>query len=150
MSNKFLFILLLVIAISGGIFIFYKNKPNNFKTSITIENSQKNNQASNVSQPEITIVKNNTISRNSGLITLEVTKPVNNSTVNNGSITVEGKTIAGTTVDVNDTEIKADANGLFSTSISLDEGENIIDVVASDQFGNSAEKEIIINYVIVE
>lgn len=86
-----------------------------------------------------------TVSRGSA-ITLVVTTPPDNSTVTTGSLIVRGKTVPGAEVFVNDAETKADSAGNFSATISLDEGENYILVVANDPQGNYSEKEITVIY----
>lgn len=79
-------------------------------------------------------------------ITLSISSPVNNSTVANSSVAVKGKTVANADVFVNDTETKADGNGNFSVTLSLDEGENYILIVANDVNGNYSEKDLTITY----
>lgn len=79
-------------------------------------------------------------------ITLSVSLPVNNSTVSNSSLTVKGKTVAGAEVFINDTETKADTVGNFSATITLEEGDNYILVVANDAAGNYSEKELSVTY----
>ncbi|MFZ5535784.1 MAG: Ig-like domain-containing protein [Patescibacteria group bacterium] len=101
-----------------------------------------NNQEDSVNEsPELT----GTVSRGSA-ITLVVTSPQDNSTVTTGSLVVRGKTVPGAEVFVNDAETRADTGGNFSVTISLDEGENYILVVANDPQGNYSEKEITVIY----
>lgn len=83
-------------------------------------------------------------------ISLEITEPQNNITVDTSSVTVRGKTIPNAVVFINDQELKADTSGGFTTSISLDEGENTIIIVANDDFGNYSEKEITVNLATLE
>lgn len=78
-------------------------------------------------------------------IFLQVNEPKNNITVANQAITIIGKTIPNGFVFVNNQEFKADSNGNFSTTVILEEGENYILVVVSDDYGNSAEKDIVVN-----
>lgn len=78
-------------------------------------------------------------------IVLSVDSPENNATVSTSQITVLGITVPEADVSVNEKEIKADKNGNFSVKIDLEEGENIIFVIANDAQGNYAEKEIIVN-----
>jgi hypothetical protein len=80
-------------------------------------------------------------------ITLTVTSPVDNSQVQTSTVAVTGKTVPNAEVSVNDKDIKANATGVFSVTISLDEGENPIMVVANDANGNAAEQEITITYI---
>lgn len=86
------------------------------------------------------------ISPNTGEIQLDILSPTDNSKVSNTSVTVTGKTAPQAEVSVNESDIKADSSGNFSTVISLDEGENSITVVANDANGKNAEKEITVTY----
>lgn len=79
-------------------------------------------------------------------ITLTISSPSNNTTVSGSSLTVKGKTVSGAEVFVNDLETKADTSGNFSVSLTLEEGENYILVVANDATGNYSEKELSITY----
>jgi hypothetical protein len=79
-------------------------------------------------------------------ISLIISSPSNGATVGNASLKVSGKTTAGAEVFVNESETKADANGNFSVTITLDEGDNYIIVMANDSDGNVAEAELTIIY----
>lgn len=79
-------------------------------------------------------------------IMLSVTSPANGSTVKTPTITVKGKTVPKAEVWVNDQDVRADASGNFSATVTLDEGENTITVTANDDDGNASEKEITVNY----
>lgn len=79
-------------------------------------------------------------------ITLTVANPIHNSTVTTASITIKGNTTPNADVFINEYETKADATGLFRYTMTLDEGENIIIIVANDENGNLAEEELIVNY----
>lgn len=83
-------------------------------------------------------------------ISLDVTQPANNSTVASARITLKGKTVPKAEVFVNEYDLKADVSGNFSYTLTLDEGENIIIVMANDENGNVAEKELIVTYEPVE
>lgn len=76
---------------------------------------------------------------------IQISEPKDSVTVKKQSITVTGKTISNGFVFVNDQEFKADTNGNFSTTVILEEGENYILVVVSDEYGNSLEKDILVN-----
>lgn len=79
-------------------------------------------------------------------ITLDITAPENNSTVTKSSVVVTGKTAPKAEVFVNDVETVANNAGNFSVTLTLDEGENPIVVVANDADGNMAEKELMVTY----
>ena len=82
----------------------------------------------------------------SASISLAISSPANNITVTSSSLVVRGKTAPKAEVFVNDAETRADANGNFSVTLTLDEGENYILVVANDINGNFSEKELTITY----
>lgn len=79
-------------------------------------------------------------------MTLSVSSPPNGATVSNSSLTVKGRTKANAEIFVNELETKADASGNFSVSITLDEGDNYIIIVANDADGNVAESELTVIY----
>ena len=79
-------------------------------------------------------------------VVLTITSPANGASVSTGSVTLRGKTVANADVSVNDTDVKADSSGNFSASVTLDEGENTIVVVANDSNGNNTEAEITVTY----
>lgn len=78
-------------------------------------------------------------------IFLQISEPKDNIIVTNQAIAIKGKTISNAFVFVNDQEFKADSNGNFSTTVILEEGENYILAVVSDDYGNSVEKDILVN-----
>jgi hypothetical protein len=79
-------------------------------------------------------------------LSLTIVSPANNSTVTNPKLIVKGKTAPGAEVFVNETEGVADVNGNFSLTISLDEGDNPVIVMANDADGNVAEQDLNIIY----
>ena len=79
-------------------------------------------------------------------ITLSISSPANGATVTKSSLTVRGRTAANAEVFVNELETRADAGGNFSASLTLEEGENYIIVMANDAMGNVAEAELTVTY----
>jgi hypothetical protein len=79
-------------------------------------------------------------------IALSVTTPSNNATVAVPSVTVKGVTKAGADVSVNEKDTVAGSGGNFSATISLEEGDNYVIVVAVDADGNVAEQELTVTY----
>ncbi len=75
-------------------------------------------------------------------ISLSVTSPIDGETLNSTNVTVKGKTVPNADVFVNDQSGKADAGGNFSISIGLDEGSNVLVVLANDANGNAAEQDL--------
>ena len=81
---------------------------------------------------------------------LEIIEPENESTVSTASIIVSGSTIPGAVVSISvDTEIEiadVDEQGNFSATVTLEEGPNYIEVLASDQEGNEEYSILVVIY----
>jgi hypothetical protein len=77
-------------------------------------------------------------------INLVLSSPQSGIEVINSSIQITGTTGKNINVVVNDQDLISNPDGTFSTSVRLDEGENYISVVAYDELGNSAEREIMV------
>ena len=86
-------------------------------------------------------------------LSLEITQPEDGDQVNTSSVLVSGKTNAGAvvsiSVDGNDKiEIaNVDQNGNFSATVTLEEGPNFIEAIASDQQGNEKSSSIAVIYI---
>lgn len=74
-------------------------------------------------------------------ISLTVTAP---ETVTTGKVTITGKTFPNADVSVNEASTIADAKGNFSLTVTLDEGDNYLQVLAVDADGQSAQKQIMV------
>ena len=83
-------------------------------------------------------------------MTLTVNQPLDKAVVNQPNLTVSGKTKPLVDVFINDTQLKADTQGNFSGSLSLEEGENTIVIVVNDDSGNFAEKELTVTLETVQ
>lgn len=81
-----------------------------------------------------------------GGLTLTISSPTSGQTVSTAKITIVGKTAPKAEVFINDEELLADATGNFSLSLTLEEGENYILIVANDADGKYVEKELSITY----
>lgn len=73
---------------------------------------------------------------------LVILYPQNNQTVNSTSILVKGKTAPSVSVIINEFELTSGDDGSFSKSLSLDEGENYINIIAYNENGDVAETEL--------
>ena len=82
----------------------------------------------------------------SGPVSLQVLSPQDGATVNVAQIEVSGVASPGAVVSVNDNVIVAGADGRFATTVSLDEGPNLIEVIASNNSGNQLSAEITVTY----
>lgn len=100
-----------------------------------------NDKESDFSKPVVIIYKN-------AQPNLSIDSPSDNQIFSKeeNSINVTGKTVSGAKVTVNDLWTIVDANGNYSKNIRLDNGENVINVIAVDEAGNKAEMKIKVNY----
>lgn len=82
--------------------------------------------------------------------TLEISEPTNNSTLssaNQKKIFLKGKTDQNALLKINDVLVFLSGDGSFSSSFTLNEGENLIKIEAADLAGNKTEKELKITFV---
>ncbi len=78
---------------------------------------------------------------------LTVTQPADNSIINADKVEVRGRTSPGAVVSVNDELVEVDGEGNFTMMVVLEEGPNIIEVIASDLEGNEESRILAIIYV---
>lgn len=140
MIKKFLSVFLITLLLVFIYSYFQKKNPLINKTS-DLQKTE-NLQLSPTVIPSESTKEPTTISQK---IFLQVNEPKNNITVNNPIINISGKTISNAFIFINEQELKADINGSFSTATTLEEGENYILIVVSDDLGNSIEKDILVN-----
>jgi cytoskeletal protein RodZ len=143
-GNTLVIVFFVLLVILGFLVFLIKKQGQN---SLKLQNipqifKNKNNQTNETNQTNINKPEIPTEEPVSSGLTLEITEPKANTTYNNPSIKVSGKTKANAEVYVNDAQTKADEAGNFSVNYNLDEGENLLTIVANDQAGNYAEKEI--------
>ena len=67
---------------------------------------------------------------------LKVTEPQNETVINANPVRVSGSTLPDVEVSVNGELIDIDEQGSFSVMVELEEGPNIIEVIATDNKGN--------------
>jgi hypothetical protein len=82
---------------------------------------------------------------------LEITQPIDGAQVSTSAVLVTGKTIPDAVVSASvDDAVEianVDQDGNFSVTVNLEEGPNLIEVVASDQLGNDESSSIAVIYV---
>jgi hypothetical protein len=147
MKKELIFgVIVILIVLAGGIRLLNK-KTLLPKTGVVnlYQNSDSNTQTTTTTSLSTGTPTELAITTGSG-ITLTVSHPQANQTVKTGSIRVSGKSVPNADISINEKDLKADTQGNFSTSINLDEGENIITVVAVNEFGKTAEKDITVTY----
>ncbi len=115
--------------------------PNSYTTPATNGTNQGVNNSTTTQPTEGTQMTQ----KSSGTLTLVVTQPQDGADLSSVTVTVSGKTAPKAEVSVNDKSLTADASGNFTTTITLDEGDDEINVTANDANGNFAEKTISVN-----
>ncbi len=83
---------------------------------------------------------------NSGPVSLRVDSPQEDATVNAPQIQVSGMASPGAVVTVNDIILIAGADGRFTATVPLDEGPNLIEVIASNDSGDEKAIELTVIY----
>lgn len=142
-------ILLIIFVIGGGVYLL-SNKQNQSmfpspSVSITpVETTPVTDQTS--PNTGVNTVTTGKADESKNQISLAVLQPVDGQTTSLSSIAVKGTTVPNADVTVNDVDLKADAQGNFSTSVTLDEGDNVIAVVSVDQNGQISEKDLTVTY----
>jgi len=136
----FLFLLLFVASVYIGYTLFKSDNTKNV-TINTALNEEKTtliptiNTPQNTSSPQVV---------NDSQINLIISSPVSGVTIDAATVAIIGSTEPNASIVINDAEVTANKDGSFKTSITLDEGENYISIVAYNELGNVAEREIII------
>ncbi len=77
---------------------------------------------------------------------LKVTEPKDESIVTTSIIHVSGMTTVDAVLSINGEIVEIDEHGNFSTVVTLDEGPNYIEVIASDLEGNQEVVTLLIIY----
>ncbi len=82
---------------------------------------------------------------------LEISQPTDEAQVSTSPILITGRTTPEAVVSLlvnEEIEIaNVDQNGNFSVNIYLEEGPNLVEVIASDQYGNENSVIIVVSYV---
>ena len=77
---------------------------------------------------------------------LQILSPQDGDTVNTSQVDVIGSAPVGATISVNDDIIIVGDNQQFKSTVPLDEGPNLIEIVASDDSGNETSLELTVTY----
>ena len=85
------------------------------------------------------------------VLLLQITQPIDGAQVSTSAVLVTGKTIPDAVVSASvDDAVEianVDQNGNFSVTVNLEEGPNLIEVIASDLQGNEKSSTIAVIYV---
>jgi len=117
-----------------------------FQTQVTLKGGQQSiiltaiDMAGNVGQAQLKVTLDTTPPA------LTITKPIMYSIVLTNVCEVSGKTEPGATVSVAGTAVSVNADGTFSFNVMLKEGENLIEITATDAVGNQHKTAIPVTY----
>ena len=78
---------------------------------------------------------------------LEIIEPEDESVVSTEAVAVQGSTAADAVVSVNGAVVEVDAQGAFEAIVTLEEGPNLIEIVASDLTGAEESRDIVVIYI---
>ena len=84
-------------------------------------------------------------SQTSGLW-LQISAPLDEAVVNTPQVDVTGSAPAGAVISVNEQILLVGPDQQFRTSVSLEEGLNLIEIVASDENGNEMSTLLTVTY----
>jgi hypothetical protein len=117
-----------------------------FQAQVTLKDGQQSimltaiDMAGNVGQAQLKVTLDATPPA------LTITKPIMYSIVLTNVCEVSGKTEPGATVSVAGTAVSVNADGTFSLNVMLKEGENLIEITATDAVGNQHKTAIPVTY----
>ncbi len=77
---------------------------------------------------------------------LEISEPQDNSKTSKSDLTIKGTTDKEITIKANQMPVIVDATGKFQTTVRLKEGENKIEITATDDAGNEEKKTLTVTY----
>jgi uncharacterized protein YfaP (DUF2135 family) len=86
------------------------------------------------------------ITQTSGSLTVKLLEPQDGATVSTNVVTVKGEAPPETVVTVNDDILVVEASGKFESDVALEEGPNVIEIVASDLEGNQVAFIVTVTY----
>ena len=82
-----------------------------------------------------------------GALFLQIASPATaDVSVSQSSIEVAGFTTVDALVSINDTVVEVDGDGRFATSVSLEVGPNVVEVVASNADGEQYDEVLLVIY----
>jgi hypothetical protein len=82
----------------------------------------------------------------SGNLWLQILSPQDEAMVNSPQVEVVGSAPAGAVVSINEEIVLVPENGQFRAMVSLEEGLNLIEIIASDTSGNETSLLLIVTY----
>ena len=79
-------------------------------------------------------------------LSLTISEPADQSVVDVDTVTIRGRTLADAVVSVNGGPVIVDSNGDFLLPVTLEEGPNILDVIATDETGHEETIQLVVSF----
>lgn len=86
------------------------------------------------------------VTKTDGALTVRLIEPQDGATVATSVVQVKGEAPPDTVVTVNDDILVVDSTGSFDAPVTLAEGPNVIEVVASDTDGDEVSFEVAVTF----
>jgi ABC-type Fe3+-hydroxamate transport system substrate-binding protein len=86
------------------------------------------------------------VAHTSGSLTVRLLQPQDGATVSTRIVTIKGEAPPETVVSVNDDILVVGADAKFESDVALEEGPNVIEIVASDLDGNEVTSIVAVTY----
>lgn len=86
------------------------------------------------------------MTQTSGSLTVKLLEPQDGAAVNTNVVKVKGEAPPETVVTVNDDILVVGSDGKFEIDIQLEQGPNVIELVASDLEGNEVSFDVTVTY----
>ena len=81
-----------------------------------------------------------------GSLWLQILSPLDEAVVNTPQVDVTGSAPAGSVISINDEILVVGIDGQFKTTVSLEDGPNLIEIIASDENGNEMSVLLTVTY----
>ena len=79
-------------------------------------------------------------------LSLTIAEPADESVVDVNTITIRGRTLADAVVSINGGPVDVDSNGNFLLPVTLEEGPNVFDIIATDEAGDEETTQLVVSF----
>jgi hypothetical protein len=79
-------------------------------------------------------------------LSLSISEPADQSVVDVNTVTIRGKTLADAVVSINGGPVVVDSKGNFLLPVTLEEGPNVFDIIATDEAGDEEAAQLIVSF----
>ena len=79
-------------------------------------------------------------------LSITIAGPASESIVDVNTVTIRGKTLADAVVSINGGPVDVDSKGNFLLPVTLDEGPNVFDIIATDEAGDEETTQLVVSF----